>query len=141
MEWQHFQFVLESKRSKPLHTLKLKLLIRIFVSLAMLTLALRLVDMNQLKQSLLSIPLRLWAWRWLFFLGPAAEFLQMVAPTALRKHRNALAARRQGLLPRHCCKLFWAWHGWRRFGARSRARKQVKTEPTAPGSVRGIGVN
>ena len=36
---------------------KMKLLIKIFISLAMLTLALRLVDINELKQSLLSIPL------------------------------------------------------------------------------------
>jgi glycosyltransferase 2 family protein len=35
----------------------MKLLIKIFISLAMLTLALRLVDINELKQSLLSIPL------------------------------------------------------------------------------------
>ncbi len=35
----------------------MKLLIKIFGSLAMLTLALGLVDMNELKQSLLSIPL------------------------------------------------------------------------------------
>ncbi len=35
----------------------MKLLIKIFISLAMLILALRLVDINELKQSLLSIPL------------------------------------------------------------------------------------
>ena len=35
----------------------MKLLIKIFISLAMLTLALRLVDINEVKQSLLSIPL------------------------------------------------------------------------------------
>jgi len=36
----------------------MKLLIKIFISLAMLAVALRLVDINELKQSLLSIPLR-----------------------------------------------------------------------------------
>ena len=35
----------------------MKLLIKIFISLAMLTLAVRLVDLNELKHSLLSIPL------------------------------------------------------------------------------------
>ena len=35
----------------------MKILMKVFISLAMLVVALRLVDINELKQSLLSIPL------------------------------------------------------------------------------------
>ena len=107
----------------------MKLLIKISISLAMLTLALRLVHINELKESLLSIPLpALGMVVVIFFFSQLLSSYKwwLLARSGNIETSWLLAVK--GVFPRHGGQLVWAWHRWRRSGSRSRARKQVKTE-------------
>ena len=105
----------------------MKLLIRILLSLAMLTLALRLVDLNELKQSLLNIPLpTLGMVVVIFFLGQLLSSYKwwLLVRSGSIEAPWLLAVRAYFLgMAVNCFGL-----GTVGFGARTRARKQVKTE-------------